>query len=205
MVDGVPEGWERVDLSEIAYINKKSIKKDEFQSIRYIDISSVGERKIDSYFDVLIADAAGRAKRKVTHGDIIWSCVRPNRRQYALMWQPLDNVIVSTGFCTLTAKGVTFVYLYLLTTDKNFSDYLENVATGAAYPAVTASDFESYQTLKPTNDILDRFNLLTLPLIEQAETLKIMSQKLAQARDALLPRLMSGKMDVSGLSLKEIA
>ena len=196
VVDGVPEGWEKVKLADIAKINAKSIKNGEFEYIRYVDISAVGERCIQSYLDVSIDEAAGRAKRKVRHGDIIWSCVRPNRRQYAMIWEPVANLIVSTGFCTLTATQVPFTYLYSISSDKALSDYLEAVATGSAYPAVTATDFETHDVLKPTDEILKKYHLVCLPLISQAETLKIMNTKLTQARDELLPRLMSGQLNV---------
>ena len=200
VVDGVPEGWERTRLAKIAAINANTIKKDEFDSIRYVDISAVVERQIQSYLETDLSEAAGRAKRKVQHGDVIWSCVRPNRRQYALIWNPFENLIVSTGFCTLSADKVPFSYLYLLASHNDFSDYLENVATGSAYPAVTARNFEQYEVVKPSQRVLDVFDRVCLPLIEQAETLKIMNQKLMQARDELLPRLMSGRLDVSTLS-----
>ena len=200
VVDGVPEGWERTRLAKIAAINANTIKKDEFDSIRYVDISAVVERQIQSYLETDLSEAAGRAKRKVQHGDVIWSCVRPNRRQYALIWNPFENLIVSTGFCTLSADKVPFSYLYLLASHNDFSDYLENVATGSAYPAVTARNFEQYEVVKPSQRVLDVFDRVCLPLIEQAETLKIMNQKLMQARDDLLPRLMSGRLDTSTLS-----
>jgi type I restriction enzyme S subunit len=205
VVDGVPEGWEKVKLCDIAKINSRSIKKGEFEYIRYVDISAVGERHIQSYLDVSVAEAAGRAKRKVQHGDIIWSCVRPNRRQFAMIWEPVAHLIVSTGFCTLTAIQVPFTYLYSICSDKALSDYLESVATGSAYPAVTATDFESYDVLKPTDEILKKYHNLCLPLISQAENLKIMNAKLMQARDELLPRLMSGQLDVSKLTLAKVA
>lgn len=52
--------------------------------IKYVDISSVSIGNIDCYTETEyeIENAPGRARRVVNHGDIIWSCVRPNRKSY---------------------------------------------------------------------------------------------------------------------------
>lgn len=139
-----------------------------------------------------------------SHGDVIWSCVRPNRRSYALIWQPNDKVIASTGFAVLSASQVPFSYLYLATTTDEFVGYLEQNATGAAYPAVTAKVFENAEIVCPDSDTLLSFDKLTLPMLSQLETLKAQNASLARARDLLLPKLMSGKLDVSTILLTEV-
>ena len=139
----------------------------------------------------------------MVHGDIIWSCVRPNRRSYALIWEPGEKLVVSTGFAVLSATTVPFSYLYLATTTDAFVGHLEQNATGAAYPAVTAKTFEDAEILVPDGETLTAFDLVVLPLLEQVETLNRQNTELAQARDLLLPKLMSGQLDVSGIQLPD--
>ena len=129
----VPAGWEVRPMTEMAIVNRASLSsKDKPEAIQYIDIASVETGVVTSTTKMQYADAPGRARRLVQHGDIIWSCVRPNRRSYAMIWNPDDDVVVSTGFAVLTAKTVPFTYLYLACTSDEFVAYLTNRATGAA-------------------------------------------------------------------------
>ena len=201
MLDGVPKGWRTKALSEIANVNARSIgAREKPDSLLYIDISSVSPGVIDEVTPYAFVDAPGRARRRVSHGDVIWSCVRPNRRSYALIWEPDEKLVASTGFAVLSAKAVPFSYLYFNTTTDEFVGYLEQNATGAAYPAVTAKTFEDAEIIVPDDETLATFDKFVLPQIEQIEMLNKQNRALALARDALLPKLMSGQLDLSGIS-----
>jgi type I restriction enzyme S subunit len=199
---GVPEEWIARKLSEVADVNSSSINaKDHPESICYVDISSVDTGEMGVMDEISFEEAPGRARRRVQHGDIIWSCVRPNRRSYALIWEPQDNLIVSTGFAVLTARTIPFSYLYLASTTDDFVSYLTNLATGAAYPAVTAKDYEKASILLPDTGTLAAFDQIVLPMLEQIDTIKCQNKILREARDMLLPRLMSGALDVSRIAV----
>ena len=193
----VPAGWEVRPMTEMAIVNRASLSsKDKPEAIQYIDIASVETGVVTSTTKMQYADAPGRARRLVQHGDIIWSCVRPNRRSYAMIWNPDDDVVVSTGFAVLTAKTVPFTYLYLACTSDEFVAYLTNRATGAAYPAVSGKDFEEAQLLCPDQDVLRDFHERCLPLFELRNELIRENGLLGEARNALLPKLMSGEIQV---------
>ena len=198
--DGIPDGWTNVSLKEVISTNPSTLKKGELDEILYVDISSVGQGKIESFTQYHIDDAPGRAKRKVQHGDVIWSCVRPNRKQYALIQNPQTNLIVSTGFTVLRPTKIPFTYLTALAASDNFCGYLTSVAQGAAYPAVTYKDFEDYEFLLPPKSLLDKFHEVVELMYEQMHILQIQNQKLQDLKEILLPRLMSGELDVSKLS-----
>lgn len=202
VADGMPLGWERKPLSSVMKVNEHNIgSKERPDEVHYIDISSVSPGVIQEVTRYDFADAPGRARRRVAHGDVIWSCVRPNRRSYALIWEPDEKLVASTGFAVLSAKAVPFSYLYFATTTDAFVGHLEANATGAAYPAVTAKTFEDAEMLVPDEETLNRFSQMVLPQLEQMETLKRQNKVLAKARDVLLPKLMSGQLDVSGIEL----
>lgn len=187
--------WPTQPLSSIANINTESLgRKFPWETLLYIDISSVSPGFIEQKAEYPVAEAPGRAKRLVAHGDIIWSCVRPNRRSHALVLNPEENLVVSTGFATIRATSVPWSYLYLTLTTDAFVAYLESHAQGAAYPAVTGRDFERAEVLVPPPDVLERFDVLAKPIFEQIENLKNQITQLRQARDLLLPRLISGQL-----------
>ena len=196
ITSGVPEGWKRLRLSEIAEVNRESLTGGFDGVIDYIDISAVTPGAIDETTSYDFKDAPSRARRIVRHGDIIWSCVRPNRRSYAAIWQPAPNLIASTGFAVITPMAVPTTFMLQASTTDAFVGYLENHARGAAYPAVVAGDFERAEILVPRPTLIRAFNELAEPLLSQGHTLHLQNARLRAARDLLLPRLMNGEIDV---------
>jgi type I restriction enzyme S subunit len=196
----IPEGWEVKNLANVAEVNRAQINaRTAPEELHYIDISSVSPGNIDSMTTYAFADAPGRARRIVQHGDVVWSCVRPNRRSYAQVMYPEANTIASTGFAVLSATKVPFTFLYFATTTDDFVAFLTNNATGAAYPAVTAATFEKAELLIPSAVLLKNFGDETIPITEQIHTLQRQIKNLRHTRDLLLPRLLSGQIDVEAL------
>ncbi len=197
ITDGLPEGWERRTLGEVALTNAESYKAKELpDQINYIDISSVARGRVDSKTLLTSAEAPGRARRKAKAGDVIWSNVRPNLRAYALILDPEESDVFSTGFTVLTPQSVPFTWLYMFVTTDNFVGHLVNHATGAGYPAVRPDDFERAALLLPPKSLLSLFHEATEPNFRLISKLDHQNQKLAQARDLLLPRLMNGEIAV---------
>jgi len=130
--------WKKIKLKEIAEINPNTIKKDfKYDTIEYVDISSVGTGTIEKPKVIKLTEAPSRAKRTIRDGSIILSTVRPNRRSFYYFKNAKENLVVSTGFAVLEAKEVIFSrFLYYLINDYKFTEYLTNNAKGAAYPAV---------------------------------------------------------------------
>jgi type I restriction enzyme S subunit len=192
----MPEGWEKKKIEHVAVVNQSSLNNSFDGEIEYVDIASVTTGQINETTAYEFRDAPSRARRIVKHGDIIWSCVRPNRKSHAIIWKPLENLIVSTGFAVLTPLTVPTSYLYYFTTTDEFVGYLHNRAGGVAYPAVKSSDFEDANILIPPETLLKEFNEFVTPIIDQMHELRSMNYKLRQARDILLPKLMSGEIEI---------
>lgn len=196
----IPEGWEVAKLGDVAAVNRAQINAGSAPAeLHYIDIASVSPGQIDRVTTYSFANAPGRARRVVQHGDVLWSCVRPNRRSFALVMSPEAGTIASTGFAVLTATKVPFAFLYFATTTDGFVAYLSNNATGAAYPAVTAPTFEKAEFVVPSAALLKRFGELATPMLEETHCLQMKVQNLRRTRDLLLPRLLSGQIPLDEL------
>lgn len=203
-IKGVPEGWCVAELKELASINPSSINRQgNPESILYVDISSVSTNRIDDVTPYISANAPGRARRRVKHGDIIWSSVRPANRAYCLIYEPPENLIVSTGFAVIRPNSATpFTFLFFAVTSNPFVDQMTTVAKGAAYPATSFDDFEKAKLLVPTEDLLRTFHEKTEPMFRQRHFLQQQSERLRKTRDMLLPRLISGKLSVEHLDIQ---
>jgi type I restriction enzyme S subunit len=198
----IPHGWRVEKLKNVAEVNARSIKKgNEPDSINYIDIASVSTGSVDAVQAMSFSEAPGRARRIIRHGDIIWSTVRPNRKSYSLILNPLQNMIASTGFAVISGITAPHSYLYYALTTDGFVGYLVSNATGSAYPAVSSADFEKAAILIPSTNILQKFDEFVEPLLVSNYCFARKNTSLRTTRDLLLPKLISGQLDVEDIDI----
>ena len=142
----MPDSWEIVRLGDVAEINQSNWNPGHNLTILYLDLTSIIEPGILAPPKELAAkEAPSRARRQVRPGDILVSTVRPNLRGFARVPEAPRNLVASTGFAVVSPRGIvngSFVYQHVMTSQ--FAQYLENAATGQAYPAVLASDVAGF-------------------------------------------------------------
>lgn len=197
IVDGVPEGWQWCKVRDVADINSSALPKNYKEDfIDYVDLGSVRCGHIETRTRYNLNEAPGRAKRCARDGDIIWGMVRPNLKAYALVTNPKETDVFSTGFAVLSAKKVPYSYLYCAVTQEEFVGYLVNATNGAAYPAVKPVHFEVADILKPDDKVLEQFHSVADSIYRKKEALENQNHNLSEARDLLLPKLMNGEVEV---------
>jgi type I restriction enzyme S subunit len=197
-----PEGWRVGIIGEVALVNRQSISSGyPYKTIEYIDISSVTEGKVEQTTTYLLSEAPSRARRLVEHGDTIWSTVRPNRKSYLFIHTPPRNLVVSTGFAVLSPCKVPPNYLYCWVIREEFVEYLTYNATGSAYPAVNANRFVDAKILVPPQQLLQKFEEIVEPIRDRIAHNDQESRTLAELRDVLLPKLISGQLRVPAVGI----
>jgi type I restriction enzyme S subunit len=73
---------------------------------------------------------------------------------------------------------------------------IENYAMGAAQPNISGVQIEKISCIIPTRELLYLFTSICDPFLKQISLLKTQNAQLRQIRDRLLPRLISGKLEV---------
>jgi type I restriction enzyme S subunit len=198
----IPQGWCAKQLGEIADVNRHTVKARHLPDpLEYLDISSLGIRRRERLKILSATDAPGRARRKVSDGDVVWATVRPNRRAHCVIHDPPQNLIASTGLAVLTPVSVPSSFLFEYASSQEFSDYLVGRATGSAYPAVRPEDFRSAPVVVPPESLLERFAAAADPVLRLTNALRRQCDQQAEVRDLLLPRLVSGQLDISDIDL----
>lgn len=187
-------------LSDIADVNKSKVAPNDGW-LKYIDISGVSRGKIGTYSRIPWSQAPGRARRRIRPGDTIWSTVRPGRRSFALVMDDDDELVASTGFAVLTPKFIGPALLYGLVTRHEFVDYLESVAEGSAYPAVKSDRFARANVPLPPQSVIDSYERDAIALRRRAHAAEVENRVLAELRDTLLPRLVSGELRVKDVEV----
>lgn len=117
--------------------------------------------------------------------------------------EPNENTVASTGFAVLRAGSISEHYLYQYVRADQFVSYLVNRATGAAYPAVKAADFKEAKIIVPQGATLSSFDESVAPMRRLIHKLERKNTNLRAQRDLLLPKLVSGEIDVSDIIMPD--
>jgi type I restriction enzyme S subunit len=131
----MPNNWKTYKLGDLVDVNSNQIKKDEFDWINYIDIKSVGTGFYETPQKINFNNAPSRARRKLKNGDTVISSVRPNLKSFFYCREIPENAVASTGFVVLNSEKLDSRFLYYLTTNDNYINYLVQSCSGSAYPA----------------------------------------------------------------------
>ncbi len=183
--------WKEVNLGCLCDFNKASYSTNEsWDYVNYLDTGNITENRIDSIqqIDLSKEKLPSRARRKVDKDDIVYSTVRPIQKHYGIIKNPLDNMLVSTGFSTITANkdivSPQFVYYYL--TQNQIIDELQAIAEQqvSTYPSIKASDIESLKIMLPSlseqKTIADTLSCLD-DMIELNDRINQVLEEIAQA------------------------
>lgn len=193
----IPSGWRIGKIADLCDVNKNVItKKDKFEWVDYIEISEVSRGRVGNIARYNYEDAPSRARRKLQHGDIVLSTVRPNRGSFFLALDPPQNLIVSTGFAVFSPDKAPFSFLYLFLTDDEKLEFYGHVADGGAYPAINPNLIMEMDLVTPDDSLLDQFHSITEPILLSIAQNEQEAKSLAEIRDALLPKLMNGEIEL---------
>ena len=174
----IPEGWEVQglgDVIELAY--GKGLKKSDR---RKGNIPVFGSSGIVGYHDEYLVEGPGIiVGRKGNVGSVLWS---------DKAFFPIDTV-----FYVVTDLPLRYVYFGLQ--NQNF------INSDAAVPGLSRNQAYLLPFVVPPMDIMEQFDSLVTPTFSAVKLLKQKNLTLCQTRDLLLPRLISGELDVSNLDI----
>ena len=110
------------------------------------------------------------------------------------------NITTNQGFKSVVPNaeiGTAYVYYYL----KQNLSMIERLASGSTFKEVSGGTMKSVPAIVPDSKTIQEFNNFCLPIFEQQKVLETQNRTLAGLRDSLLPKLMSGELDVSAVEL----
>ncbi|OSM97701.1 restriction endonuclease subunit S [Lonsdalea populi] len=192
----IPKGWRVGALTDLAVLNPETwTKQTRPNEVRYVDLSNTKWGRIESVTPYAAEDAPSRAQRVLRPNDTIVGMVRPGNGSYALVYE--DGLTGSTGFAVLRPKRDEYAALvYLAAVAPDNIEALANLADGGAYPAVRAEVVAATHVVIADAGTIAKFAQCVSPLLEKIAKNERQSHTLAQLRDTLLPRLISGELRV---------
>ena len=110
------------------------------------------------------------------------------------------NITTNQGFKSVVPNaeiGTAYVYYYL----KQNLSMIERLSSGSTFKEVSGGTMKSVPAIVPDSKTIQEFNNFCLPIFEQQKVLETQNRTLAGLRDTLLPKLMSGELDVSAIEI----
>ncbi|TAE19039.1 MAG: restriction endonuclease subunit S [Bacteroidetes bacterium] len=192
----IPKGWNVEKLGKLCDCNYDNLTpKDKFQTIEYLDTSSIVNNEIFEMqtLNTKTDNIPSRAKRKVSHNDVIFSTVRPNLKHFGIIKYPPTNMIVSTGFAVLkpTYEGLCSELFYLWITNDKILQNLQARAemSVSTYPSIVADDLLNLDIVLPSKSTLEKIAKIYKPIFELIHQKNIESKDIALLKDVFLSKL----------------
>ncbi len=197
ITDGVPEGWEKKTVPAVVEINpKETVPKG--TPIRYVSMSGLSTTGMT----VDLRDAEVRTKStsiRYRNGDTLFAritpCLENGKTGFVNFLRKGEVACGSTEFIVLRGRSVSPYFTYCLARTHNFREKaIKSMIGSSGRQRVQPSCFANIVVARPPRFLRDEFDCVCEPLFSQIAGLMSQLQSLTQARDLLLPRLMSGEI-----------
>jgi type I restriction enzyme S subunit len=197
IVDGVPQGWERVPTPAAIEINPK-IKLSDDEEHWFVEMANL---PTDSMVIQGAAMRDGRSGPKFQNGDTLLAritpCLENGKTGFVDFMADGEAGRGSTEFIVLRSNRVTPEFVYCLARTYEFrGNAIKSMIGSSGRQRVQESCFEKFMVYVPPPSLLRLFTEFAAPAFVQIKNLAAQNQRLRTARDLLLPRLMSGELAV---------
>ncbi len=181
-VDGAPEGWSYKALKEISTLKAGGDKPRNFSKTldreHFIPVYSNGTVDDGLYGYTDSAEIIDDSITISARGSVGYTCIR--REPYV----PIVRLI------SIIPRTIDVIYLFLYLKNKSFD------SNGAAQQQLTIPMVRDFKVLIPSKEVLILFLEVMNPIFDKIDILKQQLMGLTEARDRLLPKLMSGEIEV---------
>ena len=194
----IPKGWKVGTLDDIADFSKDKIRTNDLNTDSYYSTENMLPQKGGVTKAANLPNVEYITSCKP--GDIIVSNIRPsfNKIYYC------DREIAGCSpdvLCFVPKRRRDSVFLYSILFDDKFFEYMVMGTKGTKMPRGDKQQIMKYKIIRPDDVTLQRYSNIVLPMTKSIKNRNNQSRRLAQLRDTLLPRLMSGEIKVGDLPL----
>ncbi len=184
IVDGVPEGWEITPINMVANLKAGGDKPKTFSE------KMTNENKIPVFANGITGKGLmGFTDKAVINNPSVTISARGTVGVVFLRTEPYVPIVRLISVTPIEDK-VDILYLYLYLINQNFR------STGAAQQQITVPLLKSKNIICPTDDVRKSFNDVITSIFNKIDILEKHINKLTEARDRLLPKLMNGEIEV---------
>ena len=199
ITEDFPQGWKRWPASQVFQVNPKTPRNDD-GTVAYLPMAALSES------GMTVDQGALEYREKSTsvrfqNGDTLFAritpCLENGKTAFVQVLAPDEVACGSTEFIVLRGRHVSDYFVYLTARQPDFRENaIKSMIGSSGRQRVQPSCFDRYLVPVPPDLIAKLFGEAVEPMFEQISRLDQQNQKLTQARDLLLPRLMNGEIVV---------
>ena len=199
VVDGMPEGWELCHLEDVIEFNPKvPLSKERLKQSVPMSALSTSSMTLDTEeFAATFSNSGSKFQNGDTLLARITPCLENGKTAFVAGVESDEGAVGSTEFIVMRSKGINPYMVYLLARNDSFRQSAINSMTGSdGRQRAQADKLKALPYLKPTDQIMMLFARYVEPMFIQIQKKNEQNVRLRQARDRLLPKLMSGEVEV---------
>lgn len=203
--DGVPEGWQKGTAHDFISILSGGTPKTGVDHYWGGDIPFFTPKDSPDAYYVLETEKSltetglASCNSRLFAKDTTFITARGTVGKVALAQKPM----AMNQSCYALVPKQSFDELFLFAAVRDAVEHFKQVAVGGVFDAIVVDTFKVIPFVLPDVEVTRTFGNAVRPLFQQVETLLLQKTQLAHARDLLLPKLMSGQLDVSGIRMPE--
>ena len=194
----MPEDWQIGKLSDIAEYEKQKINISELTEETYYSTENMLPNRGG------ICRAANLPSidqtTKCFPGETIISNIRPYFKKIFYCTEEIAGCSTDV-LCFKPKKNTLEAYNYLLLCSDNFFDYMIKGSKGTKMPRGDKSQIMNYEVNIPSENMLQKFETIASPILQQIKANQHENRHLAVVRDELLPKLMLGALDIADVRI----
>ena len=199
IVDGVPEGWNWCKLEDaIQFDPKVTLTKERMKQFVPMSALSTSSMVLD---ESQFTETTSNSGSKFQNGDTLLAritpCLENGKTAYVSGLESDEGTVGSTEYIVMRAKTINAYMVYLLARTDDFRQSAINSMSGSdGRQRVKSDKLKMLDYLHPTGELVEKFEKVAGPIFEKICKLSKQMQQAKQARDLLLPKLMSGEVEV---------
>ena len=199
IVDGVPEGWNWCKLEDtIQFDPKVTLTKERMKQFIPMSALSTSSMVLD---ESQFTETTSNSGSKFQNGDTLLAritpCLENGKTAYVSGLKSDEGAVGSTEYIVMRAKTINSYMVYLLARTDDFRQSAINSMSGSdGRQRVKSDKLKMLDYLHPTSELVEKFENVEEPIFEKIYRLSKQMQQAKQARDLLLPKLMSGEVEV---------
>lgn len=190
----IPEGWRVGTLGDIT--NNKSIKVKEKNDVKVLSPVTTGELVLsEEYFTKQVFSSSIAKYKIVSKGDFAYNPARVNIGSLGRNEFDFDGCVSPVYVVFSVLEGYENYFDLFRKTDF-FKDSVASLAIGGVRQSLSYDDLSLIETIIPSKNIVEKFNNLYNQMKKTIKANKLENSRLSLLRDTLLPRLMSGEIEI---------
>lgn len=190
----IPEGWKVGTLGDIT--KNKSAKVKERNDVKVLSPVTTGELVLsEEYFTKQVFSSSIAKYKIVNKGDFAYNPARVNIGSLGRNEFDFDGC-VSPVYVVFSVLDGYENYFDLFRKTDFFKDSVASLAIGGVRQSLSYDDLSSIEVIIPSENAVEEFNNLYNQMKKTIKANKLESSRLSLLRDTLLPRLMSGELEV---------